>query len=78
MIDSEIFRDYQNCFICTIDNIQDSAEIPKFFLTFIDMAKVLLNTIYATRSGNLDLLIESLREMIPFTFTYNRIHYAKY
>ena len=78
MIDSEIFRDYRNCFISTIDNIRDSGELAKFWPTFIDMATVLLNTIYATRSGNWDLLIESLRDMIPFTFAYDRIHYARY
>ena len=78
VIDSEIFRDYRNCFISTIDNIRDSGELAKFWLTFIDIATVLLNTIHATRSGNWDLLIESLRETIPFTFAYDRIHYAIY
>ena len=75
---SHSLRDYRNCFIRTIDNIRDSGELVKFWLTFIDMATVLLNTIYATRSGNWDLLIESLREMILFTFSYDRIHYARY
>ena len=78
VVDSEIFRDYLNCFISTIDNIRHSGELAKFWLTFIDMATVLLNTMYGTRSGNWDLLIESLREMIPFTFVYDRIHYARY
>ena len=67
-----------NCFISTIDNIGDSGELAKFWLAFVDMAKVLLSTIYATRSGNWDLLIESLLEIIPFTFTYYRIHYVRY
>lgn len=74
----EIFRDYRNCFISAMDNIRDSGELAKFWLTFIDMATVLLNTIYATQTGDWDLLIESLREMIPFTFGYDRIHYARY
>ena len=78
VIDSEIFRDYRNYFISTIDNNRDSGELAKFWLKFIDMTTFLLNTIYATRSGNWDLLFESLREMIPFTFAYNRIHYARY
>ena len=42
------------------------------------MATVLLNTIYATQSEDWDLLIESLGEMIPFTFAYDRTHYARY
>ena len=78
VIDSEIFRDYRNYFISTTDNNRDSGELAKFWLTFIDITTFLLNTIYATRSGNFDLLIESLWEMIPFTFAYNRIHYARY
>ena len=60
VIDSEIFRDYRNYFISTTDNNRDSGELAKFWLTFIDITTFLLNTIYATRSGNFDLLIESL------------------
>ena len=50
----------------------------KFWLSFIDMVDLLLNTIYAVRSGSWLLLLECIREIIPFTFAYDHINYARY
>jgi hypothetical protein len=42
------------------------------------MVDTLLNTIYAVRCGNWDLLLESIREIIPFFFAYDHVNYARY
>ena len=39
---------------------------------------MLLNTIYATRAGNWFLLLECYRDMMPYTFPYDHLNYAKY
>ena len=52
--------------------------IIKFWLSCVEMIELLLNTIYAVRTGNWDLLLECAREMIPYYFAYNSVNYARY
>ena len=42
------------------------------------MTEILLNTIDAVRSGSWDLLLECIREMLPYCFAYDHINYARY
>ncbi|XP_066925450.1 uncharacterized protein [Clytia hemisphaerica] len=42
------------------------------------MVELLLNVIYACRAGLWDLLLECIREIIPYAFAYDNINYARY
>ena len=42
------------------------------------MSLVLVNIIFATQSGNRELLLESLRDVVTFAFAYDSVHYARY
>ena len=42
------------------------------------MVELLLQTIYSIRSGNWELFIECIREIIPYTFAYDNLNYARY
>ena len=42
------------------------------------MVELLLNVIYATRAGNWNLHLESIHEILPYTFAYDHLRYAKY
>ena len=53
-------------------------DLAVYCLSFIEMTQVLLNTIFATQSGNLELLFESLRDLVPYAFAYDNMHYARY
>ena len=37
------------------------------------MAQILLNIMYATRSGNWELLLEPLKDVVPYTFAYDNV-----
>lgn len=50
----------------------------RFWSSYIDMIGLLLRFIRATRSTNWDLHLDSLREMIPWYFAYDRINYSRY
>ena len=52
--------------------------LPKFWLSFIDMVGLLLNTIYACRLGRWELPLECIRNIIPYAFAYNHVNYARY
>ena len=47
-------------------------------MSFLDMTDTFLNTIYAVRRGNWDLLLESIHDIILFFFAYDHINYARY
>ena len=55
-----------------------SGDLAVYCLSFIEMTQVLLNTIFATQSGNLELLFKFLRDLVPYTFAYNNMYYAGY
>ena len=45
---------------------QYRAHLNKFCLTFLEMVEILLNLIYATRSGYWDLLLKAISMIIPY------------
>ena len=59
-------------------NKENENSLQQFWISFLDMVDTLLNTIYAVRCGNWDLLLESIRDIIPFFFAYDHINYARY
>ena len=52
--------------------------LQRFWLSFLEMMELLLSLIYSVRLGKWDLLLECIRSIIPFTFTYDHINYARY
>ena len=74
-------------------NIKDNVQFEKVLNVFIDlksenlrsvwlrcleMTEILLNSIYAVRSGSWHLLLECIREILPHCFAYDHINYARY
>ena len=49
-----------------------------FWVTYLDMVELLLNTIYAVRSGSWNLLLECIKEMLPYIFAYDHVNYSRY
>ena len=47
-------------------------------MSFLEMVELLLNTIYALRAGDWLLLIECIRLILPYTFGYDHVNYARY
>ena len=76
---SKEFEDYFHMLLDYKTQIfENGGQLAQFWLSFLDMVGTLLNTIYATRAGNWVLLLESYRDMIPYTFAYDHLNYAKY
>ena len=62
-IDLECFSIYTNIFIYFMDNLyKNGGDLEKFWLSFLDMAKILFNLLYATRAGMWDLFLESVKD----------------
>ena len=71
----EYFNNYSNLKY-EINNSE--FRLPKFWISYIEMVELLLNVIYACRAGLWDLLLECIREIIPYAFAYDNINYARY
>ena len=46
----------------------------KYRLSFIEMSQVLLNAIFETQSGNWELLLEYLKDLVPYAFAHGNVH----
>ena len=44
----------------------------------MDILSLILDIIYSTRTCNWELFIESIREIIPWAFAYDRFNYSRY
>ena len=76
---SKDFKSYYHLFLDYQTKMRsDGSQLTQFWITFLDMVEVLLNTVYATRAGRWVLLLESYRDIIPYTFAYDHLNYAKY
>ena len=55
-----------------------SSSMARFWQSYMDMVSLLLRFIRATRQGDWELHKACVRDMLPWIFAYDRIHYARY
>lgn len=73
------FQAYRSRFDEFLENMKtNNGDLAQYWMSFLEMAQILLNVIFATRSGNWVLLLESLKDIVPYTFAYGNINYARY
>ena len=56
----------------------DGNHLRKFWLSYIDMVELLLNILFSVRSGNWDLYLICLQNVVVYTFVYDNYNYARY
>ena len=74
----EISQTMYNKFLDAREKLKAGEPLQKFWMSFLEMIELLLNTIYAIRAGNWELLLECIRNILPYTFAYGNINYARY
>ena len=74
----EISQTMYNKFLDAREKLKSGEPLQKFRMSFLEMVELLLNTIYAIRLGNWELLLECIRNILPYTFSYDNINYARY
>ena len=67
-----------NKFIDYRFKMEKEQPLQRFWMSFLEMVELLLNTIYALRSGDWLLLIECIKLILPYTFAYDHVNYARY
>ena len=74
-ISQKICKDFLDCW----EKMKDEGEpLQKFWMSFLEMVELLLNTVYAIRAGYWELLLECIRNILPYTFAYDNINHARY
>ena len=74
----EISQTMYNKFLDAREKLKVGEPLQKFWMSFLEMIELLLNTIYAIRAGNWELLLECIWNILPYTFAYDNINYARY
>ena len=77
MIENNIFANYSNPVIDFTRNLKENGDLARFWLSFKDRARLMLNPIAATRLGNLYLFLETLKDIISYTSAYSNIKYSR-
>ena len=52
--------------------------LSEFSLSYLDIAEILLGLLRASREGNWELHVSTIRKMIPWCFAYDKVDYARY
>ena len=58
--------------------MESGQPLQRFWMTLLEMVELLQNTIYALRAGEWLLVIECIRLILPYTFDYDLVNYARY
>ena len=76
VLESKLVQQWENCFQEHVADIrQNGSDLAKFWITYLQL---LLDLIYATRTGNWELYLSCVEAIIPWTFAYDRQNYVRY
>ena len=72
------FKEYVNKLYDFEEALMSESVMWRFWKSYLDMWELFLCIIYATRSGDWELYVESIRSILPWVFAYDRQSYARY
>ena len=79
LLESNDIQRWYEMFTCSVESMTNNgSDLSKFWLSYLELCELLLNLIFATRSGNWKLYLACIEEVIPWTFAYDRQNYARY
>ena len=76
--ESAEFKEYVNKLYDFEEALMSEIAMGRFWKSYLDMWELFLCIIYATRSGDWELYVESIRSILPWVFAYDRQNYARY
>lgn len=78
MLSNESFTVVMKAFFNYLNDLRKENILVDFWMSYIDMVEILLNLIRSSREGNWQLHMASIKAMIPWCFTYDKVNYARY
>ena len=77
-IESDCFEQFNNAVIDYKQYLESTSDLAKFWLSYLSMVELLLNTLYATPTGDWDLLLECVRDIARYALAYDNYNYPRY
>ena len=75
VIEKETFKSFNKDYIDFIDNIKDSGrDFAAYWFSFIEITQVVLYIIFTSQFRNWELVLESLRDFVPYAIPCEKIH----
>ena len=72
-------QQWENLFQKYVDDLkQNGSDMAKFWLSYLELCELLLDLIFATRTGNWEMYLACIEAVIPWTFAYDRQNYSRY
>ena len=78
LINSPDFQKYRDQLYDYQEAERQRSEMWRFWNSFLSMVDNILSILYATRTGDWILYIESIRSFLPWAFAYDRQNFARY
>ena len=79
VLHSNEFHKWEGQFNAYVLDIKEKGtDLARFWLSYLELCELMLNLIYATRTGSWELYLSCVEEVIPWTFAYDRQNYARY
>lgn len=78
LINSPGFQEYRDKLYDYQESECTRSEMWRFWNSFLSIVENVLTILYATRTGDWVLYVESIRRLLPWTFAYDRQNYARY
>ncbi|KAK3747396.1 hypothetical protein QZH41_012092, partial [Actinostola sp. cb2023] len=73
------FREFGEQFHVYVQGIKEKgSNLGRFWLSYLELCELMLNLIYASRTGSWELYLSCIEEVIPWAFAYDRQNYARY
>lgn len=61
-----------------LETLRDGHNLSAFWMSYVDMAEIMLALVRASREGNWILHLGAVRQMIPWCFAYDKVNYARF
>lgn len=61
-----------------LETLRDEHNLSAFWMSYLDMAEIMLALIRAPREGNWMLHLGAIQQMIPMCFAYDKVNYARF
>ena len=73
------FREFGDQFHVYVQGMREKGSLlARFWLSYLELCELMLNLIYASRTGSWELYLSCIEEVIPWAFAYDRQNYARY
>jgi len=78
VMNSHEFREFGDQFHVYVQGMKEKGSfLGRFWLSYLELCELMLNLIYASRTGSWELYLSCVEEVIPWVFAYDRQSYAR-